>query len=253
MEDANAMLGGSSFGVGGGGSNVPDPKLVNFATSLSKVFKASSKNPRDNKPNAEDYRVFLKEEPKNTYAGSSSRRGPSGGGSVSEKKKRVLNYWCFSPGVAMEDLKALGVRSLILTSGTLSPMDAFKEDMKVPFPVELENPHVITDDQIWISALNAGPGGSQLLSTYDKCDTNQYADELGMSILSICQNMMGGRMNDGASHPRLNGGVLVFFPSYGTMETASTRWKESGLWNQLCQVMGRVVTETQTKQVGRQW
>jgi hypothetical protein len=32
-------------------------------------------------------------------------------------KKRVINYWCFSPGIAMEELKALGVRSIILTSG----------------------------------------------------------------------------------------------------------------------------------------
>lgn len=27
--------------------------------------------------------------------------------------------------------------------GTLSPMSAFKEDLKIPFRVTLENPHVI--------------------------------------------------------------------------------------------------------------
>ena len=42
---------------------------------------------------------------------------------------RVLSYWCFSPGHAMEDLKAKGVRSVILTSGTLSPMSSFKFEM----------------------------------------------------------------------------------------------------------------------------
>ena len=258
LDDANSMLGGSSFGVGGSGSAVPDPKLVNFASSLNKIFKSNNKkNPRDNQPNTEDFRVFLKEEPKNTNSnynnghsgGSQWRRGAGGGGGSGggSDKKRVLNYWCFSPGVAMEDLKALGVRSLILTSGTLSPMDAFKEDMKVPFKVELENPHVIDRNQIWISALASGVKGSQLLSTYEKRDTSEYKDELGKSILSICQHMLGGQMNTGTFHPKLNGGVLVFFPSYGTMDSATVRWKETGLWSQLSQVMGKVVAETQAK------
>ena len=48
----------------------------------------------------------------------------------------------------MLDLKNLGVKSIIMTSGTLSPMDAFKEDMKIPFPIELENPHVIQKNQV---------------------------------------------------------------------------------------------------------
>ena len=56
----------------------------------------------------------------------------------------------------MEELKALGVRSLILTSGTLSPMDALREDMKLPFRVALENPHVIRPHQLWIGALATG-------------------------------------------------------------------------------------------------
>ncbi len=42
---------------------------------------------------------------------------------------RVLSYWCFSPGHAMEDLKAHGVRSIILTSGTLSPLTSFVSEM----------------------------------------------------------------------------------------------------------------------------
>jgi hypothetical protein len=237
MDDANSMMAGSSFGSGGGGSvGIPDPKLISLAASLGKIFKSTAKNTGNSirKTNVEDYRVFLKED--------APQRGAS-----AKKNPRILNYWCFSPGAAMEDLKALGVRSLILTSGTLSPMEAFKEDMKVPFAVELENPHVIDDNQIWISALAAGPEGGQLLSTYERRETNSYKDELGKSILSICQNMLGGHMNNGTVHPRLDGGVLVFFPSYGMMESACVRWKESGLWDQLCRVMGKVVTETTTK------
>ena len=44
---------------------------------------------------------------------------------------RTLSYWCFSPGHAMADLKAAGVRSIILTSGTLSPLSSFKMEMSM--------------------------------------------------------------------------------------------------------------------------
>ncbi len=36
-------------------------------------------------------------------------------GSAPKSKGRTLSFWCFKPGVAMADLKALGVRSIILT------------------------------------------------------------------------------------------------------------------------------------------
>ena len=40
-------------------------------------------------------------------------------------------------------LKELGPRTLILTSGTLSPLDSFESDLQTKFAHKLENPHVI--------------------------------------------------------------------------------------------------------------
>ena len=59
-----------------------------------------------------------------------------------------LSYWCFSPGVAMRDFIQQDVYSIILTSGTLSPLSSFSAELKVPFPVTLQNPHVIKNDQL---------------------------------------------------------------------------------------------------------
>ena len=42
---------------------------------------------------------------------------------------RSLGYWCFSPGHAMAELVGQGVRSVILTSGTLSPLDSFSSEL----------------------------------------------------------------------------------------------------------------------------
>jgi len=38
--------------------------------------------------------------------------------------QRALSWWCFNPGVLMRDMFKQGVHSLILTSGTLSPLSA---------------------------------------------------------------------------------------------------------------------------------
>lgn len=43
----------------------------------------------------------------------------------------VLSYWCFSPGFSMQELLGQGVRSIILTSGTLSPLSSFTCEMKM--------------------------------------------------------------------------------------------------------------------------
>lgn len=44
---------------------------------------------------------------------------------------RSMAYWCFSPGVAIRDLISMGVRSVVLTSGTLSPMKSFMQEMEM--------------------------------------------------------------------------------------------------------------------------
>lgn len=43
----------------------------------------------------------------------------------------ILSYWCFSPGFSMQDLVNQGVRCIILTSGTLSPLASFTSEMRM--------------------------------------------------------------------------------------------------------------------------
>ena len=44
---------------------------------------------------------------------------------------RTLSYWCFSPGHTMRELMSYGVRSVVLTSGTLSPLNSFTAEMQM--------------------------------------------------------------------------------------------------------------------------
>ena len=44
-------------------------------------------------------------------------------------KGPCLSYWCMRPGTSLLELQSAGVRSIVLTSGTLSPMDSFAHEL----------------------------------------------------------------------------------------------------------------------------
>ena len=53
----------------------------------------------------------------------------------------------------------LQVGSILLTSGTLSPLDSFAHELALPFEVRLENPHVIDKEQVGVQRSTAACGG----------------------------------------------------------------------------------------------
>ena len=118
MDDINSQVGDS---LSGPKSRAPEPRLESLAKALAKVFRGRSR--MENVANSAYFKVFIAEA--DSGGGGGMRRPSPGYASASpgiaavSAKKRVVNYWCFSTGVAMEDLKRLGIRSLILTSGML--------------------------------------------------------------------------------------------------------------------------------------
>lgn len=45
--------------------------------------------------------------------------------------ERVVSCWCFNPALSMADLASMGVRNIILTSGTLSPLPSTASELKM--------------------------------------------------------------------------------------------------------------------------
>ncbi|KAE8574306.1 hypothetical protein XENTR_v10003373 [Xenopus tropicalis] len=148
---------------------------------------------------------------------TNQRKKPRGDVWSNSKKQggKVLSYWCFSPGYTMHDLVRQGVRCVILTSGTLCPLSSFTMEMQIPFPVSLENPHVIDKHQIWVGIVPRGPDGSQLSSSYDRRFSEEYLSSLGKTIGNIARVVPHG--------------LLVFFPSYPVLDKSIEFWKERGL------------------------
>ncbi|XP_043351959.1 regulator of telomere elongation helicase 1 isoform X5 [Dermochelys coriacea] len=132
--------------------------------------------------------------------------------SVTKKEGKILSYWCFSPGYSMHELVRQGVRTIILTSGTLSPLSSFTMEMQIPFPVCLENPHVIDKHQIWVGIIPKGPDGGLLSSTYEKRFSVECLSSLGKTIGNLVRIIPHG--------------LLVFFPSYPVMDKSLEYWRE---------------------------
>ncbi|NXY47279.1 RTEL1 helicase, partial [Ceuthmochares aereus] len=130
----------------------------------------------------------------------------------SSSSKKQGTYWCFSPGYSMHELVRQGVRTIILTSGTLSPLSSFTMEMQIPFPICLENPHVIDKHQLWVGIIPKGPDGAVLTSTYERRFSEDYLSSLGKTIGNLVRVVPHG--------------LLVFFPSYPVMDKSLEYWRE---------------------------
>ncbi|XP_071742966.1 Fanconi anemia group J protein homolog [Lepeophtheirus salmonis] len=168
----------------------------------------------------DDYRVALTRiQTKNTM----KQRRSSIDGWISKGQKKVaqsigytysLHFWCLNPALSFIGVKD-DLRSVILTSGTLSPMNSFASELDVSFPITLEASHVIDKKQLFISALSVGPQGHSLNATYINTESYTFQDELGKTILEICNSIQNG--------------ILLFLPSYRLLNKLRERWEQTGI------------------------
>ncbi|XP_007952887.2 regulator of telomere elongation helicase 1 [Orycteropus afer afer] len=140
-----------------------------------------------------------------------AQRLTSWNAAAARKQGKVLSYWCFNPGHSIRELMCQGVRSLILTSGTLAPVSSFALELQIPFPVCLENPHVIDKHQIWVGIIPKGPDGAQLSSAFDRRFSDECLSSLGKTVGNLARVVPHG--------------LLVFFPSYPVMEKSLEFWR----------------------------
>ncbi|GJN34573.1 hypothetical protein PR202_gb23249 [Eleusine coracana subsp. coracana] len=128
----------------------------------------------------------------------------------------TLSLWCLNPAVVFQEIADLTL-SVILTSGTLSPMGSFTSELGVQFEACMEAPHVINvDSQVFATVLSTGPTNRTLNASYKTADNFSFQDELGASLEEICRIVPGG--------------ALVFFPSYKLLDKLKARWTRTGLF-----------------------
>lgn len=124
-----------------------------------------------------------------------------------------LSLLCMNPGIAFEKIHSLAW-SVIVASGTLSPVESLKTELGCQFAHVFEGSHVIDDDRIFAAILSTGPHRIDLNCAYTNSLKLDFQDEIGIIVRDVCQSVPNG--------------VLCFFPSYDRMENLYQRWFSKG-------------------------
>uniref|UniRef100_A0A8D0HH76 DNA 5'-3' helicase n=1 Tax=Sphenodon punctatus TaxID=8508 RepID=A0A8D0HH76_SPHPU len=220
-----------------GGEDVIKIPVVSPATQivLKGLFMVLAYLFKDNSRFADDYKVALQQtyvwtnvneidtlDKNEFFARTKNKRS-----SRQKTAVHMLNFWCMNPAVAFSDLSG-NVRTIVLTSGTLSPMNSFSSELGVKFTLQLEANHVIRNSQIWVGTIGVGPKGKKLCATFQHTETFEFQDEVGALLLSVCKTVSQG--------------VLCFLPSYKMLDKLKDRWMHTGLWGKL-ELVKTVVAE----------
>ena len=100
------------------------------------------------------------------------------------------------------------VRCTVLTSGTLSPLASFAEELRLGPALTLENPHVIDASQVWLGIVPVGPRGHALNSSHAQRESKGYKDDLGCAVANFARQV-GCAGGPPACHSSQVSGALV--------------------------------------------
>ena len=84
-----------------------------------------------------------------------------------------LNLWCLNPAVVLKEVRE-STKSIIVTSGTLSPMSSYKSELDIDFKIQLEANHVIPPNRVWIGSISQGPTNVLLNGTFRSTSSYDY-------------------------------------------------------------------------------
>ena len=163
----------------------------------------------------DDYKVVI-----DCDDGSGDFRGGGGGGGWGGAGRTIatpdpkLTFLCLNAAVGFREI-AKGVHSILVTSGTLSPLLSFAGELGTAFDHNVEAKHVIASRQLLVGAVGAF-GHQSLESTYKAQQSFTYQDAVLHLILAASSTVPA------------RAGTLVFFPSYGMLDKLHARWRTTG-------------------------
>ncbi|GFE53474.1 DNA repair protein [Babesia ovis] len=143
--------------------------------------------------------------------------------SPSVQLPKVMSFECLQSTPSFLRLKNEGVRSIILTSGTLSPLADLENSIggnKVSFDYKLSNQHIVPVSNVFSRIVTGTDVDARMLcSDFNTRSTPNYIKALGEALIVFSKCVPAG--------------VLVFFGSYPVMEDTIKTWKRTGIFSSL--------------------
>lgn len=185
----------------------------NQLQDITQLFHTLSFIHQKDGKNSTDFRCIVSE-----YIERPKREARNGAASdpANPQNFRVfqLSLVCMDSGLAFEEIHKKAW-SVIVASGTLSPIESLKTELGCTFAQIFEGSHVIPDDRIFATVLSQGPKMVNLNCSYQSSLKLDFQDEVGTVIRDVCTTVPNG--------------ILVFFPSYDRMENLYQRWFAKGI------------------------
>ncbi|RMZ91930.1 hypothetical protein DV736_g824, partial [Chaetothyriales sp. CBS 134916] len=136
----------------------------------------------------------------------------------------VLRYILLDPREHFRDI-VQDARAVILAGGTMSPMTDYANYLFSYLPEDrlrtFSFGHVIPKENIYVQAVGRGSTGQPLKFTFDQRSNNATIQELGKTLVRVCQTVPDG--------------VVAFFPSYDYLAQVVQAWKQSSVLTSLLQ------------------
>ncbi|KMQ92242.1 fanconi anemia group j protein [Lasius niger] len=175
-----------------------------------------------------DYRVCVVE----SIEPSGKKKIPKNVWISTKRSLRTMKLLCMNPATVFAPL-ARTVRSVILASGTLTPITSFQSELGTQFPHIVNPDHVVSKEQIYVRCIPRGPNGKTLMANYENVNSWNFQDELGSLVLQVCDAVPYG--------------VLCFFSSYIARDKILSRWESNGTWNKLMELKKTFVEPKENK------
>lgn len=132
-----------------------------------------------------------------------------------DEKNPSLEWLCLDPRIAFEEIMSEKPRAVILTSGTLSPLDGVAARLGVPDALKKSYPSVIAKENIMVLAVGRGPNGRTLTTRYEAREDEKTILEYGEAVARVVRNIPNG--------------TIVFFPAYHVMNQMLNTWSAYGV------------------------
>ena len=139
-----------------------------------------------------------------------------------------INIFCFNPGLEFGEILKFNPYRIILTSGTLSPIDIFESELKHNFYIKYQGNHIIKKDQLLFKLITnytlpkENPTNKEKHTFYFSYQTTNKEFQfkiLGYLLNDLCQVTPGG--------------IIMFFPSYQYIKDCLNVWEKEGLYDKI--------------------
>jgi Fanconi anemia group J protein len=144
---------------------------------------------------------------------------------ASDAKSDQLLILCLNPGVVFSPVAEVS-HSLILSSGTLSPLESFASELGVPFDIQVSANHVIDACQICPIVLPGLDSGFRFSSAHSQLTNSDYRSRLHTVLGEMFERLL--RV--------IPGGVLFFVPSHDFLRRLVEQWKFSRIYQAISEI-----------------